>query len=477
MRNIFIVLIVCIYSFSVKASYTNSKGYEFFCNLQFNEAINYYNQQTHHTYHDLKYWSYSNSAQCLLSFNEKNYQKFKQEQAKLLEIIDRTDNQGTKIYLASLDVYIHNLNMARIANNNRDMLNNALYFLHAIGNAGKMSCDTTMYKYKLYETIIYFLLANETSIGKWFDLRENAYKNMQRALEKYISFTTKASDPEAEVLIVDAVLQKLAPGYRSKINISNNKSTYLLHTCLKLTVNNKCDANTVIEMVKQNPVIGQRVSYVNYFYGKALLSVHNQEASKVIIGFIKNNPGNLLHCAAFLHLKWYDVLYGTSHYDNTEKGAKFDSIFLDIDRNARQELMSNEKVNKEMLSARLYYDAGMYKHSMLALKKYKQSLQQHKQGDNSTYYYRMGMNLLQLNKPDEALSWLQKLLQQHNGSEHNYMAPKVCLKLGDYYFSQNEYEKAALYFTQVSGYLNYPYKKAYDMEAFIKLEQVMPYIE
>lgn len=186
--------------------------------------------------------------------------------------------------------------------------------------------------------------------------------------------------------------------------------------------------------------------YLDYMMGLAKMYRGDSDADVYIRRFVTQFKGRNYIKEAYQHLAWQDLLRGSL---KDYKGWMVSALTMgraDVggDKNALKEAKSGIAPEPTLLRARLYFDGGYYQKAFDFLKtKNENSFSDLSQ--KLEYSYRMGRILQMLKKPNEAIPYYDKTIQNGKSAKF-YFACNAALQLGLIYEAAGQKTKAAEFY-------------------------------
>jgi tetratricopeptide (TPR) repeat protein len=231
--------------------------------------------------------------------------------------------------------------------------------------------------------------------------------------------------------------------HTSKINLS----PLLLYSFANI-YSRAGDNNKVIELLTDNPrsVDKYPFHYLDYMLGVAKLNRLDNDACYPLLNFLGNFKGKNYIRSAYMHLAWYYLIQNEpKQYDTYVERIKLrGNDQVDNDREALAFANNASKPDMTLLKARLLFDGGYYARA-------EQELYGYKARDTKSaieYTYRLGRIYHNWGKPDEAIPYYKKTIENGEGLPY-YFAANSSLQLGLIYEKQNEYKLARKYYLNV----------------------------
>lgn len=203
-----------------------------------------------------------------------------------------------------------------------------------------------------------------------------------------------------------------------------------------------------IEVLQNRPTGGAYLTfhYLDYMMGLAKMYRGDADADVYIRRFVTQFKGRNYIKEAYQRLAWQDLLRGSF---KDYKGWMLSALTMgraDVggDKNALNEAKSGIAPEPTLLRARLYFDGGYYQKAFDFLKtKNENSFSDLSQ--KLEYSYRMGRILQMLKKPNDAIPYYDKTIQNGKAAKF-YFACNAALQLGLIYEAAGQKAKSAEFY-------------------------------
>jgi Tetratricopeptide repeat len=204
-----------------------------------------------------------------------------------------------------------------------------------------------------------------------------------------------------------------------------------------------------IEILQNRPTANgfYNFPYLDYMLGLSKMYRGDGDAEVYLKKFISNFNGRNYLKEAYQRVAWLNLLRGDyngykSWIENCKTKGRAD---IGNDKNALKEAKNGIAPEPNLLRGRLYFDGGY-------LQKAFEFLSSKKESDFSEishkleYNYRMGRVLQAQKKPNEALKFYEKTIQQGKNTKY-YYACNAALQLAIIYEDYKQYDKAREFYT------------------------------
>ena len=199
-----------------------------------------------------------------------------------------------------------------------------------------------------------------------------------------------------------------------------------------------------IEILQNRPTASgfYVVPYLDYMLGLAKMYRGDGDADVYLKKFIAHFKGRNYLKEAYQRVAWLALLRGDyngykSWIENCKTKGRAD---IGNDKNALKEAKNGIAPEPSLLRGRLFFDGGYYQKALEFLKNKKEtdfSEISHK----LEYSYRMGRILQAQKKPNEAIQYYDKTIQQGKNTKY-YYACNAALQLAIIYEEYKQYDKA-----------------------------------
>ncbi len=208
----------------------------------------------------------------------------------------------------------------------------------------------------------------------------------------------------------------------------------------------------------------EQISIFDYLMGSAKLNLMEMDGDVWLKKYVTFSSTNFLKKDAYRKLSWYSLLEG-----NLDKFKVYRNLSLKLNQNSVEENIVSKDLengiypNKNLLKARLYSDAGLFKKSLLVCQTI--SVSELK----STYQkiefeYRQARNYHEL-EMDAKARYHYKLCLDFQNSPSTYLLPNSCLQIAYICEKNSDFIQAKTYYNKVLNYKNYEYKQSINQEA------------
>jgi tetratricopeptide (TPR) repeat protein len=204
-----------------------------------------------------------------------------------------------------------------------------------------------------------------------------------------------------------------------------------------------------IETLQNRPTASgfYTVPYLDYMLGLAKMYRGDGDADVYLKNFIVHFNGRNYLKEAYQRIAWLELLKGDYNsykawIENCKTKGRAD---IGNDKNAMKEAKNGIAPEPNLLRGRLYFDGGYLQKAVDFLKNKKESdftNVEHK----LEYTYRMGRILQAQKKPNEAIQYFDKTIQQGKNTKY-YFACNAALQLAIIYEEYKQYDKAREFYT------------------------------
>jgi tetratricopeptide (TPR) repeat protein len=225
-------------------------------------------------------------------------------------------------------------------------------------------------------------------------------------------------------------------------------------------------------VISHIPLLKSKIKGLDFFYLDYLLAEAKlnqlEDPTVELENFISKSKGTSFLKSAYRRLSWYRIVKNdTLNYLNFKsKILKIGTDFTDDDKQAMEEALSNEIPNIGLLKARLLFDGGDYKRSLIQLSENSISAMTLEMKVES--YYRKARCFQQLNQLDESIENFIRTIAIGERLPI-YFAAASAYQLGIIYKQKGESQISMNYFKKVSRFPNHAYKTSLDMKAAAEL--------
>lgn len=233
-------------------------------------------------------------------------------------------------------------------------------------------------------------------------------------------------------------------------------------------------------LVMANQIIPNSGHYYSpYFYfvkGQMNLNMGNLElANEEMKNFLANYKGVVLKQSAYFSLYLSDYLVHKTENLNQYKDSvlKESNSNSELDYLAQRAIKNNPHPNREILSAKLQYDAGLFDQSLQTLAAISPDTISN-QSEKVEYFYRKASGLEKLRQIPLAFENYQLAIQYQNKMPL-YFAPNALLRMGKLVQKENP-DLAKSYLKKIEDYDKYEYQSEveYKAKALLKKIQAKP---
>ena len=206
--------------------------------------------------------------------------------------------------------------------------------------------------------------------------------------------------------------------------------------------------------------------YLDYLNGLAKLHRLDADADTYLFQYVNNfNRLNYIK-DAYQKIGWYYFVNGDTpkYHEYMNKVKQYGSEIVDADKQAEREAENVDLPNFHLLRARLLFDGGYYMKALTELTSNTSEGFLKTESDSLEYTYRIGRIYHEWGKPEAAISFYKKTIDQGSESEHFYAA-NAALKLGNILEDQGKFEEALKYYDAAQHMNNKEYRNSINQKA------------
>lgn len=206
--------------------------------------------------------------------------------------------------------------------------------------------------------------------------------------------------------------------------------------------------------------------YLDYLLGMAKLHRLDKDADEYLQKFITNFKGQNYIKDAYQKIAWYYFVNGNTpkYHEYMSKVATDGNSIVDADKQAEREAEQGTLPNFHLLRARLLFDGGYYLQALTELTSNTGSGFLKTFADSLEFSYRIGRIYHDWGKPEAAVSFYKKTIENGSDSEYFYAA-NAALKLGNIYEDQGKYDEALVYYKAAQSMKNKEYRNSINQKA------------
>jgi hypothetical protein len=208
----------------------------------------------------------------------------------------------------------------------------------------------------------------------------------------------------------------------------------------------------------------EQISTFDYLLGSAKLNLLEMDGDVWLKKYVTFSSSNFLKKDAYRKLSWYSLISG-----NLEKFKVYRALSLKLNEQSIEENVVSKDIengiypNKNLLKARLFSDAGLFKKSLLVCQTI--SVSELK----STYQkiefeYRQARNYQEM-EMDAKARYHYKLCLDFQNPPPTYYLPNACLQIAYISERNGELIQAKTFYNKVINFKNYEYKQSIHQEA------------
>ncbi|MEZ5199548.1 MAG: hypothetical protein R2764_25180 [Bacteroidales bacterium] len=213
--------------------------------------------------------------------------------------------------------------------------------------------------------------------------------------------------------------------------------------------------------------------FLDYTTGLAKLHRLDRDANKYLFKFAINFKGVNYIKDAYQKLAWY-YLVNSDHEKYQfylRKVELYGSTTVDADKQAQREAESKVVPNVVLLKSRLLFDGGYYEKALGVITESESVINLQNERDSLELTYRKGRIFDALGKPDQAIIYYKKTIE--NGAESEfYFAANSALKLAIIYEDREEFENAGYYYKKAQSMENEEYKNSINQKAKAGVQRI-----
>lgn len=210
--------------------------------------------------------------------------------------------------------------------------------------------------------------------------------------------------------------------------------------------------------------------YLDFLVGKGKLNNLDSNAKDEFILYINHFNGENYIKSSYMYLSWLAIIEGdTNLFHNYQAKINTNgSLLVGSDKEAQNQFLNNIIPNVDLLKARLLYDGGYYKRSLLVLENISFP-------NNSDYMlellYRKAVNYEKLGKTDLAVK--NFILSYKLGkSKPYYFAAKSAVHLAKIYEKNKNIASAKEYYQKCIDLENHEYEQSLEQKAKAGLNRI-----
>lgn len=250
-------------------------------------------------------------------------------------------------------------------------------------------------------------------------------------------------------------------------NHTLNYQESIAEAYLRALTAEKCfQSEECIKVISKKPqsLEFEQISTFDYLLGSAKLNLLEMDGDVWLKKYVTFSSSNFLKKDAYRKLSWYSLISG-----NLEKFKVYRALSLKLNEQSIEENVVSKDIengiypNKNLLKARLFSDAGLFKKSLLVCQTI--SVSELK----STYQkiefeYRQARNYQEM-EMDAKARYHYKLCLDFQNPPPTYYLPNACLQIAYISERNGELIQAKTFYNKVINFKNYEYKQSIHQEA------------